>query len=127
MLRIVEDRKEEIVTEYNINYDISPNHGYSFPCTKDGKVLLDKLSYLATENYTNCLSEKVKTILPPYIIQRAYKIIHPRIYECIECGEEITDHIDEVRIDSSLRCECGAVYYLPEESSDDDDEVEGYW
>lgn len=88
-MKIIEERERHHVVNYALEFVDKDDElsGFSFPCDKDGKVLLDKLFPEGLENYRKCVSgeHKVET---PYVRKYEHTYISPAVGLC-DCGQEV--------------------------------------
>ena len=84
MAEIVKQSWVEHIEEYRLVFDTDPARGtgYSFPCDKNGNLLLGELSKTALENLAICR----RSDTTPHVVNYSRNYRHPAVIACDECG-----------------------------------------
>jgi hypothetical protein len=108
MLKIVRERKPEIITEYYLEfkYKDDPEAGFCFPATHLGDPDFDCMSDEACANYQACLTDKRLT--EEEFVKHKWTYMSPALGIC-SCGKEVVLDCDHA---GAVRCECGKWYNL---------------
>ena len=89
-MKITQEPYCEEGVEYSLNYrwrGSEPNHGFTFPCDKDGNVDMADLSPAGRENLRKCQDGEYD-VVPEGVQEREWSYRHPRVGKC-DCGEEV--------------------------------------
>ncbi len=89
-MKIISQRNRVENVEYGFHFqwrDSTPNHGFSFPCDKDGNILKDKMNEAGLENYKKCITG-VHDVISIGVKAYEWAYTEPAVGEC-NCGEEV--------------------------------------
>lgn len=110
-IELVTPRWDEKVERYerHFHWVDDPNCGFSFPCDKNGRVIIEEMHRLAQENFEMCVANDGSKLADDGIQDWSYYIKHKDTRRC-ECGELIEMWGDSM---GEVGCEhCGRVYNI---------------
>lgn len=110
MLKNIQPRTHDYVEEYRLSYywNDCPGAGFSFPCTRDGKIIEDQLmTDLGMDNYISC-RDGIFDVTFEGIINYSKTMTSPAYGEC-DCGRTVYLDYD---YGHGIDCECGRIYNL---------------
>lgn len=103
-MRIISKAHTVFVTQYSYDYNwtTDPQSGFSFPCTADGRILVEQLEQPAIDNLMKCWSGEF-AVVDVGVQNSSYSYLVSAIGRC-ECGKdvELSQFTNE--------CSCGRLY-----------------
>ena len=90
MAEFIRKRQRVHVEECRLVYstDVKRGIGFSFPCDRNGALLLGKLSIEALANLQRCRESDIV----PHFEDRSYDYWEDAVIKCVRCGGEVVLH-----------------------------------
>jgi hypothetical protein len=106
-MQLIRERQTHHREEYSLNFDDNTlqGAGFSFPCDKDGNVLIERMHETGIRNLERCRSGEYD-VTPRGVVDYSYDYTEPAVGLCDSCERRV-----ELSDPMTNECEhCGALY-----------------